>query len=218
MSRRFASAALAALLACGVAGPALAQDWPQPGKTIQLIVPAPGGSGTGDTIARRPRRRDAVAPEDDLRRSTTRPAPTATSAPPPRPTTPGDGYHFLFSWAGTLGGQQGAVQEPGVRRAEGLRADPAGRRRAQHPRRQQRHPGQGPRRVRALRQGQPGQAQLRLDRHRQLDAPGRRALHARDRRADDPRALQRAGHRHHQPDRRRDPAHVPARSPASPAR
>jgi hypothetical protein len=32
--------------------PALAQDWPQPGKTIQLVVPAPGGSGTGDTIAR----------------------------------------------------------------------------------------------------------------------------------------------------------------------
>ena len=52
MSRRFVSTALAVLLTCGVAGPTLAQDWPAPGKTIQLIVPAPGGSGTGDTIAR----------------------------------------------------------------------------------------------------------------------------------------------------------------------
>ena len=50
----------------------------------------------------RARRGDADAPEDDHRRSTTRPAPTATSARARRRTTPGDGYHFLFSWAGTL--------------------------------------------------------------------------------------------------------------------
>jgi hypothetical protein len=41
----------------------------------------------------------------------------------------------------------------------------------------------------------PGKLNFGSDRHRQLDAPGRRALHARDRRADDPRAVQRAGHR-----------------------
>ena len=52
MSRRPPLAAMVAMLSLLVAAPALAQDWPQPGKTIQLIVPAPGGSGTGDTIAR----------------------------------------------------------------------------------------------------------------------------------------------------------------------
>ena len=52
MSRRPFLAPALALLAGLVAVPASAQDWPQAGKTIQLIVPAPGGSGTGDTIAR----------------------------------------------------------------------------------------------------------------------------------------------------------------------
>ena len=53
MSRRFEFAlALAALLSFFLAAPTLAQDWPAPNKPIQLIVPAPGGSGTGDTIAR----------------------------------------------------------------------------------------------------------------------------------------------------------------------
>ena len=45
-------AATLALLASLAVAPAFAQDWPQAGKTVQVIVPAPGGSGTGDTIAR----------------------------------------------------------------------------------------------------------------------------------------------------------------------
>jgi tripartite-type tricarboxylate transporter receptor subunit TctC len=32
--------------------PAQAQEWPTAGRNIRLIVPSPGGSGTGDTIAR----------------------------------------------------------------------------------------------------------------------------------------------------------------------
>ena len=45
---------LAGLLvtAAQMASPAHAQDWPAAGRNIRLIVPSPGGSGTGDTIAR----------------------------------------------------------------------------------------------------------------------------------------------------------------------
>jgi len=40
------------LLAAQMTTPAQAQDWPATGRNIRLIVPSPGGSGTGDTIAR----------------------------------------------------------------------------------------------------------------------------------------------------------------------
>jgi tripartite-type tricarboxylate transporter receptor subunit TctC len=81
--------------------PALAQDWPQPGKTIQLIVPAPGGSGTGDTIAR------VLAEELQSRLKTTfvvdnKAGANGNIGATAAAATPGDGYHFLFSWAGTL--------------------------------------------------------------------------------------------------------------------
>jgi tripartite-type tricarboxylate transporter receptor subunit TctC len=88
-----------ALLA--LAMPVKAQEWPAPGKTIQLIVPAPGGSGTGDTIAR------LIADRVGRRLGTTLVidnkagangnigAAAAASAAP-------DGYKLLFSWAGTL--------------------------------------------------------------------------------------------------------------------
>ena len=101
MSRRPLLAAVLALLSLLVAGPALAQDWPQPGKTIQLIVPAPGGSGTGDTIARvlaeeLQSRLKATFVVDNKAGANGNIGATAAAA------TPGDGYHFLFSWAGTL--------------------------------------------------------------------------------------------------------------------
>jgi tripartite-type tricarboxylate transporter receptor subunit TctC len=90
--------ALAALLP--LATPLSAQDWPA-GKTVQIIVPAPGGGGTGDSIAR------VIAEELAKRLSTSvivdnkagangniGAAAAATAAP--------DGYRLLFSWAGTL--------------------------------------------------------------------------------------------------------------------
>ena len=94
-----------ALLSLLVAGPALAQDWPQPGKTIQLIVPAPGGSGTGDTIAR------VLAEELQSRLKTTfvidnKAGANGNIGATAAAATPGDGYHFLFSWAGTLESQR----------------------------------------------------------------------------------------------------------------
>ncbi len=101
MSRRLPFAAALALLPCLVAGPALAQEWPQPGKTIQITVPAPGGSGTGDTIAR------VLAEELQSRLKTTfvidnKAGANGNIGAAAAATAPGDGYHFLFSWAGTL--------------------------------------------------------------------------------------------------------------------
>ena len=101
MSRRFPFAASLALLFGLAAAPALAQDWPQAGKTIQLIVPAPGGSGTGDTIAR------VLAEELQSRLKTTivvdnKAGANGNIGASAAAQTPGDGYHFLFSWAGTL--------------------------------------------------------------------------------------------------------------------
>jgi len=101
MSRRPFLAAALALLAGLVAVPASAQDWPQAGKTIQLIVPAPGGSGTGDTIAR------VLAEELQSRLKATfvvdnKAGANGNIGAGAAATMPGDGYHFLFSWAGTL--------------------------------------------------------------------------------------------------------------------
>ena len=101
MPRSLFLAAALALLSSLVAGPALAQEWPQPGKTIQLIVPAPGGSGTGDTIAR------VLAEELQSRLKATfvvdnKPGANGNIGAAAAAQMPGDGYHFLFSWAGTL--------------------------------------------------------------------------------------------------------------------
>lgn len=95
----FAASLLTTLLAA--AAPACAQDWPAPGKNVQLIVPAPGGSGTGDAIAR-------VLAEELAKRLK---APFVVDnkagangnigAAAAAQTAP-DGYHLLFSWAGTL--------------------------------------------------------------------------------------------------------------------
>ena len=103
MPRRLPFAAALALLLCSVfTAPTLAQDaWPQPGKTIQVIVPAPGGSGTGDTIAR------VLAEELQARLKTTfvidnKAGANGNIGASAAAQAPGDGYHFLFSWAGTL--------------------------------------------------------------------------------------------------------------------
>jgi tripartite-type tricarboxylate transporter receptor subunit TctC len=101
MSRRSAIAAALVALLPFFASPTFAQDWPAPGHPIQLIVPAPGGSGTGDTIARvlaeeLQTRLKATFVVDNKAGANGNIGATAAAA------TPGDGYHFLFSWAGTL--------------------------------------------------------------------------------------------------------------------
>ncbi len=101
MRRCFTATAALLLLLLSAQSPSHAQDWPAAGKTIQLIVPAPGGGGTGDAIAR------VLAEEMGKRIKTTfvidnkagangnLGAAAAAGAAP-------DGYHFLFSWAGML--------------------------------------------------------------------------------------------------------------------
>jgi tripartite-type tricarboxylate transporter receptor subunit TctC len=95
-------AAFSVLLSALLAVPAHAQEtWPEPGRPIQLIVPAPGGSGTGDTIARvlaeaMQTRLKSNFVIDNKAGANGNIGATAAAA------TAGDGYHFLFSWAGTL--------------------------------------------------------------------------------------------------------------------
>ena len=94
------AAVLAATLPC-LSLPAGAQDWPAAGKTIQLTVPAPGGGGTGDSIAR------VLAEELGKRLKTTfvidnKPGANGNIGAAAAAQAPADGQHFLFSWAGTL--------------------------------------------------------------------------------------------------------------------
>ena len=85
------------------AGVANAQPaaWPAPGKTIQIVVPAPGGGGTGDTIARivaeglSKSLKTSVIVDNKAGANGNIGAAAASTAEP-------DGYRLLFSWAGTL--------------------------------------------------------------------------------------------------------------------
>ncbi len=100
------------LLATSAALPVAAQDWPAPGKTIQLTVPAPGGSGTGDTIAR------VLAEEMGKRLKTTfvidnKAGANGNIGASAAAKDPPDGYHFLFSWAGTLAVNQALYKSMG---------------------------------------------------------------------------------------------------------
>lgn len=78
-----------------------AGTWPESGKPIQLIVPAPGGSGTGDAIAR------VVAEQLAHRLGTSivvenRPGANGNVGAAAAAGAAPDGYKLLFSWAGTL--------------------------------------------------------------------------------------------------------------------
>ena len=91
---------------------AQAQDWPAEGRSIRLIVPSPGGSGTGDTIAR------ILAEEIGKRLKTTfvvdnKGGANGNIGATAAAQAPNDGYHFLFSWAGTLAVNQAMYKQMG---------------------------------------------------------------------------------------------------------
>ena len=98
MRRILSVAAVAAVLP--LAMPTSAQDWPA-GKTVQIIVPAPGGGGTGDSIAR------VIAEALAKRLGTSviidnKPGANGNIGAAAAATAAPDGYRLLFSWAGTL--------------------------------------------------------------------------------------------------------------------
>jgi tripartite-type tricarboxylate transporter receptor subunit TctC len=101
MRQTLSAAALAAAMALGSFGSAQAEDWPASGKTIQVIVPAPGGAGTGDSIARvladQLANRLKVSVVVDNRGGANGNVGATVAA-----SSPADGYKLLFSWAGTL--------------------------------------------------------------------------------------------------------------------
>ena len=91
---------------------AAATDWPVAGRNIRLIVPSPGGGGTGDTIAR-------IFAEELARRLKTvfvvdnRPGANGNIGATVASQSPGNGYNFLFSWAGTLAVNQALQKKIG---------------------------------------------------------------------------------------------------------
>lgn len=95
--------ALSCTLAAGLTAPAFATtpEWPAADKPIQIIVPAPGGGGTGDTIARLmadrlSRKLKTAVIVDNRGGANGNIGATAAAA------APADGFKLLFSWAGTL--------------------------------------------------------------------------------------------------------------------
>lgn len=93
--------ASALALALAFAAPSAAQDWPPANKAVQIIVPAPGGAGTGDTIARLladqlgKKLNGNFIIENHGGANGNIGAGIAAEAP-------ADGSRLLFSWAGTL--------------------------------------------------------------------------------------------------------------------
>ncbi|MCC7325546.1 MAG: tripartite tricarboxylate transporter substrate binding protein [Burkholderiales bacterium] len=98
--RKYLVPLAAATILSGVVTPVLAEDWPA-GKVVQIVVPAPGGGGTGDTIAR-------VLAEDLAKKLKTsvvidnKPGANGNIGAAAAASSPPDGHRLLFSWAGTL--------------------------------------------------------------------------------------------------------------------
>ncbi len=89
------------LLGAPLATAALAQPAGWPARPIQIIVPAPGGTGTADTLAR------ILAQELEKRLPQrvlieNRPGANGNIGATAAARAAPDGYTFLYSWAGTL--------------------------------------------------------------------------------------------------------------------
>ena len=107
-----AALALASFFWTAFAPTAAAEEWPAAGKNIRLILPSPGGSGTGDTIGR------ILAEELSKRLKVpfvvdNKPGANGNIGATAAAQAPNDGYHFLFSWAGTLAVNQAMYKQMG---------------------------------------------------------------------------------------------------------
>lgn len=96
-----AAVGIAATMLVPLAAHSAPSAWPDSSKPIQIIVPAPGGGGTGDAIARLLADKMSGLLEAPViienrggANGNIGAGLAATSSP--------DGYHLLFSWAGTL--------------------------------------------------------------------------------------------------------------------
>lgn len=97
----FSGLAASLALACTLAASVHAADWPPANKIVQIIVPAPGGGGTADTISR------LIA--DQLGKKLhgnfvidSHGGANGTIGAGLAAAAPHDGSKLLFSWAGTL--------------------------------------------------------------------------------------------------------------------
>ena len=124
-------------------------------------------------------------------------------------TAPPDGYTVLFANSGhaILGAHQ---QEPDVRSDRRFRRRLAGRRSARHRRRAALARSFEPQGVRRAGEVEARHDQLRLRRHRHLDASGRRLFRAQDRHRHRPRAVHGERDDHRRPARRAHPGLVRA--------
>lgn len=101
MYRKILSFAAAALMLPGLALANTTAQWPDPGKPVHIIVPAPAGGGTADTIARFLAEKLSKKLKGNFiveSRGGANGNIGATAAAEAKP----DGYTLLFSWAGTL--------------------------------------------------------------------------------------------------------------------
>lgn len=101
MRKIFAGLAGVITLTAAFSTSALAAEWPPANKPVQIIVPSPGGGGTGDTIARliadqlSQKLHGNFIVENHAGANGNIGAGIAADAP-------NDGSRLLFSWAGTL--------------------------------------------------------------------------------------------------------------------
>lgn len=101
MYRKLLNFAAVTLMLPGLALADIATQWPESGKPVHIIVPAPGGAGTADTIARFISDKLSKKIGGNFiveSRGGANGNIGATIAAEAKP----DGYTFLFSWAGTL--------------------------------------------------------------------------------------------------------------------
>ncbi|MFA5522556.1 MAG: tripartite tricarboxylate transporter substrate binding protein [Castellaniella sp.] len=100
--KKFVQQALVASLSSLALGlSAQAADWPEPGHTVEVILPIGGGTGTGDALGRIVA--DGLEKQLNIKAvPLNKPGANGIIGATEASKAKADGYHLLFSWAGTL--------------------------------------------------------------------------------------------------------------------